>query len=536
MRLWMFLGVVLAAGPLSCGSGDSVRPLVGFTGGSGGDGGRSGAGGTVGSGGVVMPAACEQSGDMPFLWAKSFSKESAGVSGMALGSDDAIYLAGEYSSKLTLGPGQPGETVLESLLSSRDAFFAKLAPDGTLEWAKHAGGSADDMGRDVQVASDGSLRAIGVFEGTSLFGAGEPGETQLQAMGEPDMFVVSLAGDGSLQWVKRAGAVTIGGGTTGNMIGRIAGDGSLRILGSFTGTVSFGPGEVNETELVAEVSDTFLASYSDAGELMWVKRIGGSPLTSATSIPGRGADLRVTADGTTLVVASGGLIVAPGEPEEMSLGSGVNVARYDASGALLGTASIGGGGRLAQAALSGDGDLFVGGMFTDMITFASGQANETTLTGSAFPDSAETYLARLTPIGELKWAKQANLGQKGAVHGLGVAADGTFRLLAQYFLQSTLGPGELGAVQLTAGSSLIANYNGDGSVISAKDVSRWHSASNLPPAPPFVRGLSLSANDSSLRVVGYVGTSDAITLGEGEPGETVLDDVSGWIAAYKTCP
>ena len=47
---------------------------------------------------------------------------------------------------------------------------------------------------------------------------------------------------------------------------------------------------------------------------------------------------------------------------------------------------------------------------------------------------------------------------------------------------------------------------------------------------------STPGNDSSLRVVGYVGTSDAITLGEGEPGETVLDDVSGWIAAYKTCP
>ena len=97
-------------------------------------------------------------------------------------------------------------------------------------------------------------------------------------------------------------------------------------------------------------------------------------------------------------------------------------------------------------------------------------------------------------------------------------------------------PGEITGVQLTAGSCLIANYNADGTVITAKDVSRWHSAANLPPAPPFVRALSVSSNDASLRVVGTVGTSDPITLGEGEPGATVIDDVSTWIAAYKTCP
>ncbi len=46
---------------------------------------------------------------------------------MVLGSDGAIYLAGEYGGKLSLGVGQPGQTVLEALLGGRDAFIAKLA-------------------------------------------------------------------------------------------------------------------------------------------------------------------------------------------------------------------------------------------------------------------------------------------------------------------------------------------------------------------------------------------------------------------------
>ncbi|HXK18556.1 MAG TPA: hypothetical protein VNG33_12175, partial [Polyangiaceae bacterium] len=424
------------------------------------------------------------------------------------------------------------------LLGGRDAFIAKLKPDGTLAWAKNAGGTADDAGRDVQVAADGSLRVVGIFEGTGLFGAGEPGETQLQAKGKPDMFVAKLADDGTLVWVTRAGAATAGGGTFGTMSARVAPDASLRVLGSFSGTVSFGPGEANETSLasVAPAGDMFLASYTPDGTLDWVQRIEGTQL-GGSSVAGRGVDFRVDQDGTTLVVVTGNIKFAPGQADETVLsGSGVNIAKYDASGALLDAQTAGGGGRLATAVLADDGSLYVGGLFNATITFGSGQAIETTLMASAFPDSAEMFLAKLAPSGELAWAKQATIGQKGALNGLGVMPDGSFRLLAQYFLQAVLGPGELQAVKLTMGSCLIANYDADGSVISGKDVSRWHSASNLPPAPPFTRAFALSAKDGSMRVVGYAGTTDPITLGEGEPGATVISGASSWMAKYDTCP
>jgi len=268
-----------------------------------------------------------------------------------------------------------------------------------------------------------------------------------------------------------------------------------------------------------------------------VKRVDGGQLGGGGSLGGRGADLQVAADGTALVVVTGSVTFAPGEANQAALtGPGVNVGRYDAAGALVDTKSAGGGGRLGSAALANDGSLYVGGLFNDTITFATGQPNQTALTASAFPDAAEVFLAKLAPDGSFLWAKEASLGNKGALSGLGVASDGTFRVLAQYFLQATLGPGELGAVQLTAGSCLIANYGSDGKVISAKDVSRWHSAMNVPPAPPFVRSLAVSASDGSLRVVGFTGTSDPITLGEKEPSATVIDGVSSFIAKYRTCP
>ena len=148
--LAVFAATVVACG---CGSsGDSPSIGSGATGGGGtggtsgsagaSGGGSGGSGGTAGSGGSGgAPITCSKPGEMPFEWAKPFSKESAGISGITLGSDDAIYLTGLFSSKVTLGVGQPGETVLTGLLTSRDAFIAKLAPDGALAWAKRAGGT-----------------------------------------------------------------------------------------------------------------------------------------------------------------------------------------------------------------------------------------------------------------------------------------------------------------------------------------------------------------------------------------------------------
>ena len=63
-----------------------------------------------------------------------------------------------------------------------DICVARYNPDGTLAWAKRAGGIYRDTACHIAVLSDGSALATGDFwDGTATFGPGEPGETGSEA-------------------------------------------------------------------------------------------------------------------------------------------------------------------------------------------------------------------------------------------------------------------------------------------------------------------------------------------------------------------
>jgi hypothetical protein len=97
---------------------------------------------------------------------------------------------GGLSGSVTFGKGEAAETVLTALGRS-DVFVARYMSDGRLSWAKRFGGAGFDEGEGITLAADGSVIVTGVFVGAATFGAGEPGETSLTAVGA-DMFLVKL--------------------------------------------------------------------------------------------------------------------------------------------------------------------------------------------------------------------------------------------------------------------------------------------------------------------------------------------------------
>ena len=101
-------------------------------------------------------------------------------------SDDSTIVTGSFSGSATFGKGESAETVLVSD-GSDDIFVAHYNTDGTIIWAKRAGGTAKDAGQGIVTLSDDSTIVTGSFKGIADFGP-----YNLNSQGDRDIFVAKL--------------------------------------------------------------------------------------------------------------------------------------------------------------------------------------------------------------------------------------------------------------------------------------------------------------------------------------------------------
>ena len=318
----------------------------------------------------------------------AFAKSAGGISrdfgnSVAVLPDGSSFVTGFFSGTTKFGAGEANETDLVSAGGLDDIFIAKYNPNGSLSFAKRAGGTAPDRGSSIAVLADGSSFVTGDFSGTAKFGAGEANETDLASAGFSDIFIAKYNPNGTLAFAKRAGGASSDLGTSVSVLP----DGSSFVTGSFALTAKFGPGEPNETDLVAGGSDIFIAKYNSDGTLAFAKRAGGT-----------GSDLgfgiAVLPDGSSFVTGqfSGTAKFGPGELNETDLVSAgsedIFIAKYNPNGTLsfakkAGSTNIDSGSGVAVLA---DGSSFVTGSFRDTAKFGPGEPNETDLVSTGFQD------------------------------------------------------------------------------------------------------------------------------------------------------
>jgi hypothetical protein len=185
-------------------------------------------------------------GDGTLAWAKS--AEGNGVDSsydIDVFLDGSAAVVGDFEDEVTFGIDEANETTLVSS-GENDIFIARYNSDGTLAWAKSANGDGTDLGESVACALNGSSLVSGSFTGKTVFGKGEPNETELTAQSvDFDVFVARYNPDGTLAWAKRAG-----GGTTVRSGGiDLFETSSAIVTGSYENPITFGLGEPNETVL-----------------------------------------------------------------------------------------------------------------------------------------------------------------------------------------------------------------------------------------------------------------------------------------------
>jgi hypothetical protein len=112
---------------------------------------------------------------------------------VAASADGSVVIAGEFAGEATFGKGQAGEVTLVSAGGTPDIFVAKYDGEGTVLWAKRAGGDQRDFPSAVAVGPDGRVLVTGRVGPGATFGSGDARDPAFGSAAVAGMFICSLA-------------------------------------------------------------------------------------------------------------------------------------------------------------------------------------------------------------------------------------------------------------------------------------------------------------------------------------------------------
>lgn len=117
----------------------------------------------------------------------------------------------------------------------------------------------------------GNIYVAGNFKGTGVFG-----NTNINSEGDNDVFLAKYTPEGVLLWVRTAGSLA------GDITTDISMDpsGNVLITGYYFDAINFG-GNILAS---SGSSDVFVAKYNSSGNILWVKKAGGSSLDLGNSV------------------------------------------------------------------------------------------------------------------------------------------------------------------------------------------------------------------------------------------------------------
>ena len=326
---------------------------------------------------------------------------------IALDNAGNIFTAGRFAGAIDFDPNA-GVTSLSSI-GTVDAFVARYDAQSTLIWAKQLGASGGFIEAE-EIALDGNnnVYVVGQFQLSADFDPGA-GTVSMTSNSAKDLFVLKLDASGNFLWARQ-----FGGGSGINEGHSLAVDNSGNVFlgGYFSGTADFDPG-AGVTNLTSfGQGDAFIVKLDATGNFGWAKQFGGTNDDLIRS---------VKLDGSGNVICTGAFWgTADFDPNAgtqnlNSFGSlDIFVLKLDPNGGFTWVKQFGGTGGDQGYSVASDasGNIYSTGYFTEVADFdPSAGTSELTSVGSA-----DAYVSKLDPSGNLIWTKQ--LGGDGADYPL----------------------------------------------------------------------------------------------------------------------
>jgi hypothetical protein len=230
-----------------------------------------------------------------FVWAKSMggsgSDEGMGIQLDATGN---IYIAGSYAYTVDFDPNAGVSNLVSPDFDA--IFIAKYDANGNYIWAKSIDGTYNQEAYNIALDASGNVYTTGRLYGTPAhpvdFDPG-PGVFNL-APDQNAIFVSKLDSNGNFVWAKLIEA------DFGQDIAFDAAS-NVYVTGKFVGTTDFDPnaGVFNLTS-AAGPGDIFVLKLTSAGDLVWVKQMGGTGFMTFSGNENKGFGITIDPTGNVL--------------------------------------------------------------------------------------------------------------------------------------------------------------------------------------------------------------------------------------------
>ncbi|HRY97726.1 MAG TPA: hypothetical protein P5550_01585 [Bacteroidales bacterium] len=395
--------------------------------------------------------------------------------------------AGKFSGAVWLGND------LVNSMGIRDILVLRYDLNGTLQWARTAGGTENDEGLAVAADDSGNVIVTGFFRGTASFG-----NTQLTTLGGDEMFVARYNAAGDLCWVR-----------TGQGPGEARGkgvtcdaQGNVLVTGYYFDTCYF-----DSLMLVSPgLDNVFLAKYNPQGQLLWVLD-GGSPSETWASCVG------VNAAGEAWISGSFEGTAAFGQHTITSFG-GNDVFLVKASGSGTWLQALHAGGSLDDFGnglfVSPGGWVAVTGSLFSTVQFSPSIA----VTSNGNKDG---FAALYDPAGTCLWAR--NFGGTSSDKGIEVAIGTDGYTYVTGFTNGVAVFDSISQTGLGGDDAFIAKYDAFGNIIYAELAGGT--------SQDYGKGITLTWPGTPV-IAGDFG----LTAGFGTHSLTSLGDRDGFVARY----
>jgi Tol biopolymer transport system component len=224
---------------------------------------------THAGGGDLFFAKYDPSGN--YLWAKRAGGSFYEV-GNSINTDNSgnIYLSGPFMS--TDADFDPGAgTAILSTAGGYDMYLAKYDAEGNYLWAKRIGGSADDIGGEIEIDRSGNLLVIGVYKSANIDFDPGSGVTILSSGGGWDLSLSKFTAAGTFLWADGFG----GTGDDYHTGLTLDAEDNVYLCGLFSNTIDLDPGAGNVRVTSGGGTDCFYAKFGPSGNYVWSMILGG---------------------------------------------------------------------------------------------------------------------------------------------------------------------------------------------------------------------------------------------------------------------
>ncbi len=353
--------------------------------------------------------------------------KSAGGNSVAVDLNGNIYITGSFS-----GTSVTFDSFTLTNYGGSDIFIAKYDPSGNVIWAESFGGTTNDFGNGIATDKNGNVYIAGAYNSSSV----SFGSTILTNTGGSDVFIVKCDTNGNVLWADNAGGNIYYDGATSISVDTI---GNAYITGYYlSNPIMFGSIPLSN---LGGMDNFFVAKYNSSGNIQWAKSAG-------VNDGGRGNSIKTDAIGNSYITGTFG-------EQTFTLGSitlsnpGVFIVKYNSSGNVVWAKSAGGTSLNAEGYavdIDEQGNSYITGYF-DGTTIVFGN---TTLTNTSLAD--DIYVAEYDSSGNPVWA--ASCGGTANDNANGIAVDANQNMIiAGNFSSYNISFGGISLVNSSPGTS-----------------------------------------------------------------------------------